>query len=96
MQTEAFSRGILGVDRRVLVLTINSPSHPLRSMEPKQPSWMPPRPRRKRITPEQLDILTAAFDVGDTPTYDVREHIAAQTLMSNREVQGQCCLSVFL
>jgi hypothetical protein len=51
--------------------------------------WAPPRNRRKRITPHQLAILTAAFDDNDTPAYEVREQIAHETMMSNREVQGE-------
>ncbi|WAQ80965.1 hypothetical protein PtA15_1A303 [Puccinia triticina] len=46
-----------------------------------------PRPKRKRITPEQLEVLSNLFEYTDTPTFDLREAIGAKLGMSNREVQ---------
>lgn len=46
-----------------------------------------PRPKRKRITPEQLEVLSSLFEYTDTPTFDLREAIGAKLGMSNREVQ---------
>lgn len=45
------------------------------------------KPKRKRITPVQLETLAAAFAVSDTPLYDVREELAGRLGMTNREVQ---------
>lgn len=45
------------------------------------------KPKRKRISPEQLDALTALFEQTDSPSFDVRERLGAQLNMSNREVQ---------
>ncbi|GEM06379.1 homeobox protein YOX1/YHP1 [Rhodotorula toruloides] len=45
------------------------------------------RPKRKRITPEQLVHLTAIFETTDSPTFEQRETLAEQTGMTNREVQ---------
>ncbi|GAA6035176.1 hypothetical protein JCM8097_006404 [Rhodosporidiobolus ruineniae] len=45
------------------------------------------RPKRKRITPEQLVRLTAVFDTTDSPSYDVRDKLGAEIGMTNREVQ---------
>ena len=45
------------------------------------------KPKRKRITPVQLETLAAAFAVSDTPLYDVREELATRLGMTNREVQ---------
>ncbi|PRQ72670.1 hypothetical protein AAT19DRAFT_16594 [Rhodotorula toruloides] len=45
------------------------------------------RPKRKRITPEQLVHLTAVFESTDSPSFEQRETLAEQTGMTNREVQ---------
>ncbi|GAA5904358.1 hypothetical protein JCM6882_003205 [Rhodosporidiobolus microsporus] len=45
------------------------------------------RPKRKRITPEQLVRLTGVFEKTDSPSYDVRDKIGAEIGMTNREVQ---------
>jgi len=45
------------------------------------------RPKRKRINPEQLEVLLALFAETDTPSYELRESVGAQLGMSNREVQ---------
>ncbi|KAI8968357.1 homeobox domain-containing protein, partial [Mycotypha africana] len=45
------------------------------------------RPKRKRITPDQLHILTELFQQTDTPNHDLREKIAKKLNMTNREVQ---------
>ena len=45
------------------------------------------RPKRKRIDPEQLEVLLGLFAQTDTPSYELRDRIAAQLNMSNREVQ---------
>lgn len=45
------------------------------------------RPKRKRITPEQLDALLGLFQQTDTPSYEQRERVAVHLGMSNREVQ---------
>ncbi|GAA5832921.1 hypothetical protein JCM11251_000531 [Rhodosporidiobolus azoricus] len=45
------------------------------------------RPKRKRITPEQLVRLTSVFETTDSPSYDVRDKIGAEIGMTNREVQ---------
>ncbi|KAI9287596.1 homeobox domain-containing protein, partial [Umbelopsis sp. AD052] len=43
--------------------------------------------KRKRITPEQLVDLLALFEKTDTPSFEVREKLANQLNMTNREVQ---------
>jgi len=50
-------------------------------------SSAPSKPKRKRITPVQLETLVSAFQTSDTPLYDVRERLANQLDMTNREVQ---------
>ncbi|GAA6001706.1 hypothetical protein JCM10207_002276 [Rhodosporidiobolus poonsookiae] len=45
------------------------------------------RPKRKRITPEQLVELTGVFETTDSPSYDVRDKLGAKIGMTNREVQ---------
>ncbi|KAM0755770.1 hypothetical protein T439DRAFT_320480 [Meredithblackwellia eburnea MCA 4105] len=45
------------------------------------------KPKRKRITPEQLEALTGLFEQTDSPSFDVRESMGARLGMSNREVQ---------
>ncbi|GAA5857169.1 hypothetical protein JCM8547_009351 [Rhodosporidiobolus lusitaniae] len=45
------------------------------------------RPKRKRITPEQLLKLTALFEQTDSPSYDARDKLGAEIGMTNREVQ---------
>ncbi|GAA5823625.1 hypothetical protein JCM3770_000702 [Rhodotorula araucariae] len=45
------------------------------------------KPKRKRILPVQLVKLLAVFETTDSPSYDVREKLGAETGMSNREVQ---------
>jgi len=45
------------------------------------------RPKRKRITPDQLQVLLSLFEQTDTPSYELRESVGAQLGMSNREVQ---------
>ncbi|BGP44889.1 hypothetical protein JCM10450v2_000704 [Rhodotorula kratochvilovae] len=45
------------------------------------------KPKRKRISPEQLVSLVAVFETTDSPSYDVREKLGNETGMSNREVQ---------
>lgn len=52
------------------------------------------KPKRKRISPAQLEALAAAFALSDTPLYDVREELADRLGMSNREVQVRYCFSV--
>ncbi|KAI8069234.1 homeobox domain-containing protein [Gongronella butleri] len=45
------------------------------------------RPKRKRITPEQYQVLTECFGQTDTPNYELRERLSKQLTMTNREVQ---------
>ncbi|GAA5834517.1 hypothetical protein JCM9279_004340 [Rhodotorula babjevae] len=45
------------------------------------------RPKRKRIHPEQLERLLEVFETTDSPTYEVRDKLGADTGMTNREVQ---------
>ncbi|GAA6058726.1 hypothetical protein JCM10212_003414 [Sporobolomyces blumeae] len=45
------------------------------------------RPKRKRITPEQLTKLVEVFETTDNPCFDVRESVGEEIGMSNREVQ---------
>ncbi|KAK9899161.1 homeobox-domain-containing protein [Cystobasidium minutum MCA 4210] len=45
------------------------------------------RPKRKRISPQQLEALLELFQQTDTPSYEQRERVAARLGMSNREVQ---------
>jgi hypothetical protein len=45
------------------------------------------RPKRKRISPEQLDALLGLFQQTDTPSFEQRERVAMSLGMSNREVQ---------
>ncbi|GAA5887475.1 hypothetical protein JCM5296_002586 [Sporobolomyces johnsonii] len=45
------------------------------------------RPKRKRITPEQLVKLTAVFEMTESPSYDIRDQLGAELDMTNREVQ---------
>ena len=39
------------------------------------------------VNQEQLAILEPAFEECDTPTFEMRERLSAQTGMTNREVQ---------
>lgn len=45
------------------------------------------RPKRKRITPNQLEVLTSIFERIKTPNYQLREMTARELNMTNREVQ---------
>ncbi|ORE08864.1 hypothetical protein BCV72DRAFT_224447 [Rhizopus microsporus var. microsporus] len=45
------------------------------------------RPKRKRITPSQLEVLTSIFERIKTPNYQLREMTARELNMTNREVQ---------
>ncbi|KAL8276148.1 hypothetical protein RQP46_011442 [Phenoliferia psychrophenolica] len=45
------------------------------------------KPKRKRISPEQLTALTGLFDRTDSPSFDLRESLGVRLGMSNREVQ---------
>ncbi|KAI8996818.1 homeobox domain-containing protein [Pilobolus umbonatus] len=45
------------------------------------------KPKRKRISPEQLSALTELFQQTDTPSHDLREKLAKKLEMTNREVQ---------
>ena len=45
------------------------------------------KPKRKKISPEQLETLVALFSRVETPTYELRKNVGAQLKMSNREVQ---------
>ncbi|KAI8993704.1 homeobox domain-containing protein [Pilobolus umbonatus] len=45
------------------------------------------KPKRKRITPYQLNILSELFNNTDTPNFQVRENTAQKLSMTNREVQ---------
>lgn len=53
------------------------------------------RPKRKRITPDQLETLLELFTQTDTPSYELRESVGNRLGMSNREVQVRdqvpCC-----
>lgn len=51
-----------------------------------QPS-SPHKPKRKRITPEQLECLTSLFEQTDTPSFEIREKLSAKLNMTNREIQ---------
>lgn len=53
------------------------------------------RPKRKRISPQQLDTLLSLFQQTDTPSYEQRERVAARLSMSNREVQVSSCTIMF-
>lgn len=50
------------------------------------------RPKRKRISPHQLESLLDLFQQTDTPSYEQRERVAARLGMSNREVQVSACI----
>lgn len=50
------------------------------------------RPKRKRITPHQLESLLDLFQQTDTPSYEQRERLASRLGMSNREVQVSVCV----
>lgn len=45
------------------------------------------KPKRKRITPYQLTVLSDLFASTDTPNYQLRENTASKLNMTNREVQ---------
>jgi hypothetical protein len=45
------------------------------------------KPRRKRITTDQLCLLSELFQQTDTPSHEVREKLACKLDMTNREVQ---------
>lgn len=45
------------------------------------------KPKRKRITPYQLNVLMELFKKNDTPNYQLREATAQKLNMTNREVQ---------
>ncbi|KAG2187794.1 hypothetical protein INT44_005484 [Umbelopsis vinacea] len=66
-------------------------SAPPRSSFAEQDSKLDDQPakkaKRKRITPEQLVDLLALFEKTDTPSFEVREKLANQLNMTNREVQ---------
>ena len=75
----------------------NDPSYPPSTSSDPTPSISTPhgpsgrtgsyKPKRKRITPQQLEILVTAFENSDTPLYDIRERLAEELGMTNREVQ---------
>lgn len=46
-----------------------------------------PRPRRKKIMPEQLDVLINVFALSTTLSFEDREQLARRLGMTNREVQ---------
>ncbi|KAG2173211.1 hypothetical protein INT43_004585 [Umbelopsis isabellina] len=43
--------------------------------------------KRKRITPDQFSQLMGLFEHNDTPSYEIRDKLASQIGMSNREIQ---------
>ncbi|KAJ1660622.1 hypothetical protein IWQ61_000484, partial [Dispira simplex] len=45
------------------------------------------KPKRRRITEEQFDILIGVFQKTDTPPYEVREELSKKLGMSTRDVQ---------
>lgn len=45
------------------------------------------KPKRKRITPYQFNVLSDLFLSTDTPNYQLRENTALKLNMTNREVQ---------
>ncbi|CAO3671632.1 unnamed protein product [Rhizopus stolonifer] len=45
------------------------------------------RPKRKRISSHQLEVLTNIFEQIKTPNHQLREHTAKELNMTNREVQ---------
>lgn len=47
----------------------------------------PAKPKRKRITQEQFQALSALFQETDTPNFELREQLAKKLNMTNREVQ---------
>lgn len=49
------------------------------------------RPKRKRISQDQLNVLLNLFTQTDTPSFELRENVAQQLGMSNREVQVSSC-----
>ncbi|KXN70628.1 hypothetical protein CONCODRAFT_78748 [Conidiobolus coronatus NRRL 28638] len=51
------------------------------------PAVVDNRPKRKRITQEQLVDLLAMFEQTNTPSFEVREQLANKLNMTNREVQ---------
>jgi hypothetical protein len=52
------------------------------------------RPKRKRISPQQLQSLLAIFSQTDTPSYELRDSVGAELGMSNREVQVRSGVSI--
>lgn len=55
----------------------------------------PSKPKRKRISQEQFQRLSELFEQTDTPNYELREKLAAELNMTNREVQVNECLKIF-
>lgn len=45
------------------------------------------KPKRKRISSEQLESLNELFQTTQTPTFELREKLAKKLNMTNREVQ---------
>ncbi|ORX60236.1 Homeodomain-like protein [Hesseltinella vesiculosa] len=45
------------------------------------------RSKRKRISPDQYQVLTECFQHTDTPNYELREKLSKELNMTNREVQ---------
>lgn len=45
------------------------------------------RPKRKKITQEQLEHLVSIFEQVHTPEFELRETMGKQIGMTNREVQ---------
>ncbi|PHZ11152.1 uncharacterized protein RHIMIDRAFT_259021 [Rhizopus microsporus ATCC 52813] len=54
------------------------------------------KPKRKRISPQQFHLLSESFKQTDTPNYDLREKLAKQLDMTNREVQASFFFKVFI
>ncbi|KAJ1927402.1 hypothetical protein IWQ60_002952 [Tieghemiomyces parasiticus] len=47
----------------------------------------PAKPKRRKITEEQLKLLTEVFAQTDTPNYEIREDLSKRLHMTNRDIQ---------
>ncbi|KAJ1961263.1 hypothetical protein IWQ62_003927, partial [Dispira parvispora] len=69
-------------------LSTNSTStRPTTTADANSGTTPPAKPKRRRITEEQFDILISVFRETDTPPYEVREELSKKLNMSTRDVQ---------
>ncbi|KAJ1983100.1 hypothetical protein H4R33_004891 [Dimargaris cristalligena] len=51
------------------------------------PATAPVKPKRRKVSDEQLVLLVEVFDQTDTPNHEIRENLSKKLGMTNRDVQ---------